>query len=283
VAAEGINVKPSTDPSAVPIAVDIGSDGFQYQLTQPAFGPDAGAKTMVDDVDAKRLPVGGAAIGQPGNAAATDTTSAWSLIALLKRLGNLQGDVVEAAPATDTASSGLNGRLQRVAQRLTTIFGSLGDTADALVAAGAVGTMQAKLRRITQGLEDLKTLIVLAAGSAVIGRVMRAETTGTASVAIGASISAALDCRGYTPVGIIVPSTFDGNQLRFQVSGDGTNFFDLYDTGNNVVVMTVAASRAYPLYGELDGWNYIKILTYSSGSANNQATTTTDFLVQLKS
>jgi hypothetical protein len=47
--------------------------------------------------------------------------------------------------------------------------------------------------------------------------------------------------------------------------------------------VTVAASGGYPLYGELDGWNYIKILTYSSGSANNQATTTTDFLVQLKS
>jgi hypothetical protein len=155
VAAEGINVKPSTDPSAVPIAVDIGSDGFQYQLTQPAFGPDAGAKTMVDDVDAKRLPVGGAAIGQPGNAAATDTTSAWSLIALLKRLANLQGDVVEAAPATDTASSGLNGRLQRVAQRLTTLFGSLGDTADASVAAGATGSLQAKMRRLSNDIGQM--------------------------------------------------------------------------------------------------------------------------------
>lgn len=35
------------------------------------------------------------------------------------------GDVTETAPATDTASSGLNGRLQRVAQHLTTIFGRL--------------------------------------------------------------------------------------------------------------------------------------------------------------
>ena len=32
------------------------------------------------------------------------------------------GDVVETAPATDTASSGLNGRLQRVAQRLTSLI-----------------------------------------------------------------------------------------------------------------------------------------------------------------
>jgi hypothetical protein len=35
------------------------------------------------------------------------------------------GDVTEAAPASDTASSGLNGRLQRIAQRLTSLIGLL--------------------------------------------------------------------------------------------------------------------------------------------------------------
>jgi hypothetical protein len=34
------------------------------------------------------------------------------------------GGVTETAPASDTASSGLNGRLQRIAQRLTTLIGS---------------------------------------------------------------------------------------------------------------------------------------------------------------
>src|SRR5262245_49790936 len=38
-----------------------------------------------------------------------------------------------------------------------------GAVADAIVAAGATGSISAKLRRVTQGLEDLKTLIVLAA------------------------------------------------------------------------------------------------------------------------
>jgi hypothetical protein len=33
------------------------------------------------------------------------------------------GSLVETAPASDTASSGLNGRMQRVAQRLTTLIG----------------------------------------------------------------------------------------------------------------------------------------------------------------
>lgn len=37
----------------------------------------------------------------------------------------LQGALTEAAPATDTASSGLNGRLQRIAQRLTSMIAQL--------------------------------------------------------------------------------------------------------------------------------------------------------------
>ncbi len=38
--------------------------------------------------------------------------------------GDSIGTLTETAPATDTASSGLNGRLQRVAQRLTTLIGT---------------------------------------------------------------------------------------------------------------------------------------------------------------
>jgi hypothetical protein len=37
----------------------------------------------------------------------------------------LMGALLETAPATDTASSGLNGRLQRIAQKLTSMLASL--------------------------------------------------------------------------------------------------------------------------------------------------------------
>jgi hypothetical protein len=47
----------------------------------------------------------------------------------------------------------------------------LGTTADATVSAGATGSISAKLRRATQGLEDLKSLIVLAAGENHIGEI----------------------------------------------------------------------------------------------------------------
>lgn len=56
-----------------------------------------------------------------------------------------------------------------------------GANADAAVAAGAAGSIQAKLRRATQGLEDLKTAIVLAAGTNGIGKL-----TANSGVTIGA-------------------------------------------------------------------------------------------------
>ena len=57
------------------------------------------------------------------------------------------GVVTETAPTTDTASSGLNGRLQRIAQRLTTLMTANSEyetvaasqTAQALGATGAIG------------------------------------------------------------------------------------------------------------------------------------------------
>lgn len=106
------------------------------------------------------------------------------------------GSLTETAPGTDTASSGLNGRLQRIAQRISSLItalgspfqagGSIGNTsfgstvadganvvegavADAAVAAGATGSISAKLRAISR---DLVSNIVLAAGSNVIGHVV---------------------------------------------------------------------------------------------------------------
>lgn len=53
------------------------------------------------------------------------------------------GDLTETAPSTDTASSGLNGRLQRIAQRLTTLIGfyanNFGSIANAIRTAAQLG------------------------------------------------------------------------------------------------------------------------------------------------
>lgn len=60
----------------------------------------------------------------------------------------------------------------------------LGAIADAIVAAGAAGTISAKLRRVTQGLEDLKTSIALGAGTNTIGNVNIAGTSQTKKKAV---------------------------------------------------------------------------------------------------
>ena len=59
---------------------------------------------------------------------------------------------------------------------------AIGAVADAIVAAGATGSLSAKLRRVTQGLEDLKTLIVLASGSTV-------QVSGTSQTPLKAVIN----------------------------------------------------------------------------------------------
>lgn len=107
---------------------------------------------------------------------------------------------------------------------------------------------------------------------------IRHVSFGTASVANGANLSAALDCRGYDPVGIEVPATFDGTQINFQVSMDNSTYQALYDATNVIVQMTVAASRSYPLWGELAGWSYLKVNCVTA-----QSTTSTDFRIQLRS
>ncbi len=53
---------------------------------------------------------------------ATDASAAAPIPVTDSANGTLIGAVTETAPATDTASSGLNGRLQRIAQRLTSLI-----------------------------------------------------------------------------------------------------------------------------------------------------------------
>lgn len=59
--------------------------------------------------------------------AEADSTIKLSLEATQVTQNTRIGDLTEAAPASDTASSGLNGRLQRIAQRLTSVLTALTD------------------------------------------------------------------------------------------------------------------------------------------------------------
>lgn len=81
--------------------------GVHYPRSKVVWGPD-GTVNDADVASGKPLPV------QLREPAGTD-------VALSAKLGAL----TESAPATDTASSGLNGRLQRIAQRLTSLIALL--------------------------------------------------------------------------------------------------------------------------------------------------------------
>jgi hypothetical protein len=93
--ADNIRVVPSTSASDPNVATDEVL-GQHYQKIKAGWGIDS-VYMETDDTPTERFPVGGAALG----------------------LTN------ETAPASDTAASGLNGRLQRIAQRITSLMALL--------------------------------------------------------------------------------------------------------------------------------------------------------------
>lgn len=142
--------------TVIPVTTIVDSSGNEVT----SFG-GSGAVTVVDGGD----------IAQGAKADAAYTTGSGSVVSLLKGIfGRLPalgqaakaasisvaiasdddvqakfGIVTEAAPASDTASSGLNGRLQRIAQRLTSLIAlvpsSLGRKASSTSLAVAVAAV----------------------------------------------------------------------------------------------------------------------------------------------
>lgn len=117
--ADNVNIDPGTTPS-VPVAADEIA-GVKYQRVKLAIGDDG---TAVDVGASQAVPVSISGTVPVSNATLPLPTGA-STDATLTGQSTLYGAVGETAPASDTASSGLNGRMQRVAQRLTTLIGLL--------------------------------------------------------------------------------------------------------------------------------------------------------------
>jgi hypothetical protein len=126
----------------------------------------------IGDVDVLTLPAITGTV--TANAGSNLNTSALSLDATVTTGNTRIGDVTETAPANDTASSGLNGRLQRIAQRLTSLIALLPSAlvsgrldvnlgaAPATVTIGALptGTSSVGYTRPTNGIispEDIST------------------------------------------------------------------------------------------------------------------------------
>lgn len=78
---------------------------------------------------------------------ATDASATNPLPVTNATLDTEVGGLTETAPATDTASSGLNGRLQRIAQRLTSLIALLP------AALGAGGGLKVQFPAVSWGSE----------------------------------------------------------------------------------------------------------------------------------
>jgi hypothetical protein len=85
------------------------------------------------------------------------------------------------------------------------------------------------------------------------------------SILINSSLSSAVEIRGGLPAVIEMPAAWDAANLTFQTSGDGTNFFNLYDETGNEVSVTASTSRRIRL--EPSQWAGINQLKIRSGTA----------------
>jgi len=140
-----------------------------------------------------------------------------------------------------------------------------------------IGGAHHQLILVEWGPANSATRVDDANGSRLPVVITRRISTPTATVLSGQTVSDAIDCRGLDPVQIEVPSTFDGTTITFQGSSDNVTFQPIYDLTNIQVSLTATASRNYPLWGELAGYNYIKLVCGTAQTGD------TVFKVQLRS
>jgi hypothetical protein len=148
-----------TKPTGVPAgstfyAQDTGvtyvtyDDGTHWVVdSSGGSGGGGGAATIADGADVTEGAIADAAVA--AGAAGTQSAKLRRLTTdLATRLSESDfdtkaGSLTETAPATDTASSGLNGRLQRLAQRLTSLISQLPAALGQTTAAGSLSVVSA--------------------------------------------------------------------------------------------------------------------------------------------
>lgn len=244
-------------------------------------------------------------IGQPQDPKATDTTSSWSVIALLKYLidkigvaagattisGPLNrrsdatsvsvavstedaallnalltitdfdskiGALTETAPANDTASSGLNGRLQRIAQNITTFIAKFANDSTDKIRVSLYG------KNSVAG--DAALLTVTAANAA---------DTGAATLAAGLVF---YDTTNALMRRVVAPRADAVSQFEAVAVGEllfnGTNLDRRRNNTANIVL--ASAARTATVSTDLTNYNSSRItITLNITAAPNTASTIT--------
>lgn len=93
--------------------------------------------------------------------------------------------------------------------------------------------------------------------------------TKIATIPSGQTTSNIINLQGATLKTIILPALFTGTQLFFQISINGSTFYDYYNIDNIKVSITCSQNRAYGL-GAIDFYSiqYLKIVSGTTESAN---------------
>lgn len=102
--ADDVGIRPDLEPGNVQVATDEIA-GRHYQVIKQAHGAD-GVATLVQDTNAARFPVGGAALGNPDDATAGSDTATASQISLAKRLLQRITALIALFPAALTSNGG---------------------------------------------------------------------------------------------------------------------------------------------------------------------------------
>lgn len=178
------------------------------------------------------------------------------------------GATNEAAPGTDTATSGLNGRLQRIAQRLTTLIGLLPASLGQKVSSGSFAVVLAS----DQSATSLNNQSVGAHNAAVPSHVtMIGADDETNSRRLQGRIGVPLA----TTYGLVVrPLPFE--RQTFQVSaqnvaiGNGKSMCSLFNATGSGVVIRVVSIRIYSVQttavtGVMANFGLRKISAHSGG------------------
>jgi hypothetical protein len=99
------------------------------------------------------------------------------------------------------------------------------------------------------------------------------------TIAINTAVSAAVRIFGGLPAVIEMPAAWDAANLTFQTSGDGTNYFNVYDEFGTEVNVVASASRRIRLEPpQWAGVQYIKIRSGTAGTPVNQTAARTLYI-----
>jgi len=179
--------------------------------------------------------------------------------------GVLLGSVTETAPGTDTASSGLNGRLQRVSQRLTSLIAlvpaSLGSKADASSFAVTWSTEnQGLVGSLTEAAPASDT-----ASSGLNGRLQRVAQRLTSLIAlVPASLAQKTMANSFAVTLASDQSTLAVNQVQ---PTTGTNSSVAASTSSVTVLASNAARRGASVYNDSTSNLYLSLSAAASATS----------------